>query len=173
MGCINQFNGVDVTQSSHFNKISTHTYITKILKDKPWISSPSHTSPIPMNPDNVYNHNLEQLEPLTDHDLKVVEDEYGFSYKQDIGEHIYVMVTCRPDIFFPFINLSQYSSKPANNHFETVKQLYLYIQSTKDDGIYYWTPTPRHDLPLSGIPVCRHQNNYDVATRTECDPFLL
>ena len=101
MGCINQFNGVDVTQSSHFIKISIHTYITKILKDKPWISSPSHTSPIPMNPDNVYNHNLEQLEPLTGHDLKVVEDEYGFSYKQGIGELIYAMVTCRP--IYPFL----------------------------------------------------------------------
>ena len=83
------------------------------------------------------------------------------------------MVTCRPDISFPLIKLSQYSSKPAKNHFEAVKQLYLYLQSTKDYGIYYWRPTPRHDLPLSVIPVCRHQNNYDVTTRTKCDPFLL
>ena len=81
MGCIKRFNGVDVTQPSHYIKISTHTYINKILKDTPWVCFTSHTSLIPMNPDNMYNHNLEQLEPLTDHDLKLVEDEYSFSYK--------------------------------------------------------------------------------------------
>ena len=61
-----------MTQSSDYIKISTHTYINQIIKDKPWISSTLHTSPIPMIPDNVYNYNLKQLEPLTDHDLKLV-----------------------------------------------------------------------------------------------------
>ena len=74
-----------------------------------------------MNPNNIYNHNLEQLEPLTGHDLKLVEDEYGFSYKQCIGKLMYAMVTCRPDISFPLIKLSQHSSKPTKDHFEAIE----------------------------------------------------
>ena len=72
LGCIKIYNGVDVTQSSDYIKISTHTYIDQIIKDKPWISSTLHTSPIPMISNNVYNHNLRQLEPLAGHDLKLV-----------------------------------------------------------------------------------------------------
>ena len=59
-----------------------------------------------MGADNDCNHNLDQLEPLTGHDLKLVEDKYEFSYKQGIGKLIYTMVTCRLDISFPLIKIS-------------------------------------------------------------------
>ena len=49
------------------------------------------------------------------------EKHYGFSYRQAIGELIYAMVTCRPDISFPLIKLSQYSANPSAEHFKAVK----------------------------------------------------
>ncbi len=69
-------------------------------------------------------------------------------------------MTCRPDISFAVVKLSQYSAKPAREHFEAVKQLYAYLRDTKDDGIYYWRREPRPDLPVGPVPTCRRDENY-------------
>jgi hypothetical protein len=39
-----------------------------------------------------------------------MEHEMGFGYRQGIGELIYALVTCRLDISFSVIKLSQYST---------------------------------------------------------------
>ena len=71
------------------------------------------------------------------------------------------MVTCRPDISFPVIKLAQYSTKPSAIHFEAVKEIYRYLNATKDEGIYFWRKEPRNDLPSGPIPKLRKDNNYD------------
>ena len=57
------------------------------------------------------------------------------------------MVTCRPDISYPLIKLSQYSTVPSELHFEAAQQLIDYLSATKDDGIYYWRQQPNIHLP--------------------------
>ena len=88
-----------------------------ILEGKILPSSPQHTRPLPMNPDRAFNRQIEEATPLTDNERDKIEQEYGFSYRQGIGELIYAIVTCRPDISFPLIKLSQYSANPAKMHF--------------------------------------------------------
>ena len=70
------------------------------------------------------------------------------------------MVTCRPDISFPLIKLSQYSTKPTLAHFKAVQELYNYIRATKSYGIYYWRTTPRMDLPVGPMPSTKDDENY-------------
>ena len=74
------------------------------------------------------------------------------------------MVTCRPDISYPVVKLSQYSITPAREHYEAAKQLLLYLKATKTDGIYYWRSTPHKDLPEGPLPTTKydtHQATYE------------
>ena len=71
------------------------------------------------------------------------------------------MVTCRPDISYPIVKLSQYSTAPSRIHFEAVKQLYIYLKHTKTEGIHYWRKTKRSDLPPGKQPITSKDNNYN------------
>ena len=85
----------------------------------------------------------------------------GFGYCQAIGELIYALVTCRPDISYPVIKLSQYSTRPTRVHFDAVKMIYRYLWATKDEGMYFWRKTPRKDLPAHQLPQTKTDGNYD------------
>ena len=83
-----------------------------------------------MQDDSEYQRALEEATPLTIAELNAIEDRLGFSYRQAIGELIYALVTCRPDISFACIKLSQYSAKPASIHFNTVRRIYQYLHAS-------------------------------------------
>ena len=138
LGVINRFNGVDVDQTKHYIKISNSTYIKKILLDKNLDHLSTHNMPIPMIDTPEYNRNIEEATQLDNIALKEVEKQFGFTYRQGIGELLYAMIACRPDISFPLIKLSQYSTRPALIHFKAVQQLYKYLEQTPTEGIYYW-----------------------------------
>jgi hypothetical protein len=45
----------------------------------------------------------------------------GFSYRQAIGELIFALTICQPDIAVPVIKLLQYALRPAPDHYKAVK----------------------------------------------------
>ena len=63
-----------------------------------------------------------------------------------------MMVTCCPDISLPLIKLSQFNGQPAKIYYEELKHLFKYLKATIDDGLYYWRPSARPDLPFGEIP---------------------
>jgi hypothetical protein len=71
----------------------------------------------------------------------------GFSYRQAIGELIFALTICRPDIAVPVIKLSQCASRPAPEHYKAVKAVFVYLNATREDGLVYWRKKPRNDLP--------------------------
>jgi hypothetical protein len=155
LGQIDRFNGVDVTQTKHFIKLSNKTYIEKFLQRHQWLideQTDMHTYPVPMQSDTEFHRQLELDIQPTEQEILQLETEYGFGYRQAIGEIIYAMVTCQPDISQPTIKLSQYSTKPRRVHFDAVKQVMRYLHHTKDDGLYFWRKDPRHDLPYHTCP---------------------
>ena len=113
-----------------------------------------------------YQRELENAKPLTDVDQAKLEKELGFTYRQGVGEILYALVTCRPDVSFATIKLSQFSAKPAAMHFDALKDIFRYLKATKDDGIYYWRSMPRMDLSIGKLPVCKIDNSYDESTAT-------
>ena len=122
-----------------------------------------------MNADNSYQQRLEQAPIRTEEEIKSLEKEMGFGYRQAIGELIYAMVTCRrADIAHAAIKLSQYSTRPTRIHFEAVKDIMRYLKHTIDDGIYYWRKQPRIDLPYESPPVMKNDNNYNETEVHEC-----
>ena len=106
LGIIDRFNGVDVSQTRQYIKISNKTYITKILQHKTFPKEHFNQHPIPMPDDKAYNRKIEEAPPLDTCVLKNMEQKYGYSYRQGVGELIYAMVTCCPDISYPIIKLS-------------------------------------------------------------------
>ena len=73
LGIITRFNGIDVSQTRKYIKISNETYFNKILEDKRRPPKPPHSYPIPINSDPAYNHRIEEATALTDKELQKVE----------------------------------------------------------------------------------------------------
>ena len=178
LGRLTRFNGVDIEQTRHYVKLFNRTYIAKILRNHKWLDSEMPTSvfPTPMSSDSKYQRELETAKPLSDTERGKLEKALGFTYRQGIGEILYALVTCRPDISFATIKLSQFSTKPAAMHFEALKDVFRFLKATMDEGIYYWRTMPRHDLPIGKMPECKSDLNYDeqtVTTRHQYDADIL
>jgi hypothetical protein len=91
-------------------------------------------------------------------ELEKLKKEYGFGYRNGIGELIYAMVTCRPDLSPAVVRCAQYSNKPTAIHFHAVRHAIKYLYMTREDGIYFWRPEPNntlpeHELPQNSIPL--------------------
>jgi hypothetical protein len=151
LGLLTCYNGVDVEQTDEYIKIFNNTYINKMLAGhKQWIEPQQacHNIPMPMKSENAFMKTIEKaIPPITDKERYRLQKSMKFNYRQAIGELIYAMVTCRPDISYPLIKLSQYSTNPAREHYEAVKELYYYLKYTINDGIYYWRKHKNSDLP--------------------------
>ena len=81
------------------------------------------------------------------------------------------MVTCRPDISFPLIKLSQYSANPAEIHYNAVIQIFRYLNATVEDGIIYWRKESHPSLPKGPIPE-QHHDNHPTMERNEADSHI-
>ena len=86
--------------------------------------------------------------------IATLQQQYKFGYRNGVGELIYAMVTCRPDISTVTVKCAQHSANPAEIHFQAVKHAIKYLVATRKDGIYFWRITPRMDLPEHPIPTC-------------------
>ena len=107
-----------------------------------------------MKTDTEYQTKMQLNEgPESIKEQKQLEKKMGFSYRQCIGELIYALTICRIDISIAIITLSQHSLNPAEIHYEAVKNLFIYLNSTKRDGLTYWRTDLRLDLPIKPDPV--------------------
>ena len=177
LGVVDRYNGLDIEQTKHFIKIKCTTYIEKILNgNSSWLDMlDPHSSPfpIPMRNESKFQETLENAQtPQTEKDGKILEQEMGFSYRRAIGELIYAMVSCRPDISFPVIKLSQYSANPAKEHYIAVKEVYKYLRDTKEDGLYFWRSTPNPYLSEADEPVPKPDVYSPQHAPTDCSSEL-
>ena len=85
---------------------------------------------------------LENTVGLTDPvEKEALEKDMGFTYRAVLGEILYTMVTCCPDISFATTKLSQCAIAPAKCHI-AIKNVFRYLLATVDNGITYWCNTP-------------------------------
>ena len=120
LGIIKRFNGIDVHQTNSYIKTNNTTYVKEIIAGKKCRDKPSHHLIIPMIEDPAYNKEIEDATPLDKKTLQHIKIEFRFSYRQGVGELIYAMATCRPNISFSLIKLSQYSAASARVHFKAL-----------------------------------------------------
>ena len=160
LGLIRKFNGVNIHQTRWYIKVSCEDYLTKILLAHQWHNLKAATLPVPMRSDSKYQRSLETAtRPSTPQEQQEIQTQAGFSYRMTTGELIYALVVARPEISFAVIKLSQYGENPALIHYQAIKQVYAFLNNTKDDGLIYWRKRPRMDLPDVPLP---HQRSNPI-----------
>jgi len=174
LGIIDRFNGMDIHQTRHYVKLTCTKYLQKVVKNhRDLLTNPTNILPVPLHADSNYIKQLEQAPVPNTTDKKLrLKQTMGFNYRQVIGEAIFPMMKCRPEIGAAAIKLSQYMENPAEIHYKALLGLLQYLSTTIDDGIYYWRRHPRMDLSDEPLP-STHQDNYmfDDNTPTESDLY--
>ena len=156
---VTRHNGIDIDQTRWFIKVHCKTYIEKICQSKTFSFDNIHSKPLPLNSDKEFMSKLETSGSTDAQQIRHLEDKYGFKYRTATGELIFAMVTCRPDIGFAVMKLSQFNNSPADAHFSAIQDVYRYLFATKSEGLTYWRPAPNPDLPSSDFPVT-HPESY-------------
>ena len=173
LGVIQRYNGVDITQTKDYIKIHNTTYIKKILQTHDWLQDPNKMpeNPVPMRDDNVYQTLLDTAQgPANPIEKEQLGDEMNFSYRQALGELLFAIVTCRPDISFQIIKLSTFANNPACEHCLALKQIFRYLRHTMDEGIIYWRNNgSSHKLlkPSISLKIFHQQNPETSNTNTQ------
>jgi hypothetical protein len=156
-GLVNMFNGINVVQTKHYIKISCQSYITKFCEKylDTWLGKTPLTenrpTPLPTDPTWLKKFNAAVGMP----DLNVQKElsrKMQIKYKAGVGELIWTMTTCRPDVAFTSVKLSQSNSAPAEHHYHGLKHAIRYMYITRDDGIYFWRTSPWLELPEGPLP---------------------
>jgi hypothetical protein len=73
-------------------------------------------------------------------------------YCAGIGELLWAITTCCPNIAYTSVKLSQSNSTPAENQYHGLKHAIQYLYMTHHDGIYFWRTQPCLDLPDGLLP---------------------
>ena len=152
-GLLKRHNGIDIIQSSHGIKMHCATYLQRILQSKTFDMQIAKQKPLPMDSTNQYMKILESTpRPKDTEQQKQWETVAGFKYRNATGELIFAMITCRADIAFPIIKLTQFNSQPSLCHYDAVKQVFRYLNATIEDGLTVWRPKPQRTLPQTNPP---------------------
>ena len=171
LGIISRFNGVDISQTQEYVKISNETYISKVLENYNWTEKENKisTNPLPLKDDSAFLARLDNdvgPDPSTNKPEYIsLEERMGFKYRKLLGELLFCMVTCRPDISFPVIKLAKFANRPGEIHYIALKGVLRYLRATITDGIYYWREHSAYQnlLPLHPAPKLFHTQNPHLA----------
>jgi hypothetical protein len=165
-GLLDLYNGIDVLHSRHYVKISCTSFINEFSEkyQATWMKhlyAPS-ARPTPLPTDAAW---LKEFNKATGDPDKatqaLLEKEMQLSYRAGVGELIWAMTTCHPDLAFASVKLSQSNSCPHKIHYHGLKQALKYLFTSKEDGIYFWRTSPRMDLPEGPLPPI-HSNRQDL-----------
>jgi len=133
LGEINTFLGINISIDYKNNKLHIHqnNYTRSILEK--------------YNKNNLYPKN----NPLTANKLqgniqKALQEEITI-YQQYIGSLLYLALKTRPDIAFTVQNCARYYSNPRILHFQTVNNIFGYLNKYPNLGITY-TGVNNHNL---------------------------
>ncbi len=160
LGIVDRYNGIDIIQTKYYVKLHCSKYLHKMLQGHGWLPRDTTSHPkLPFPSDKNYLKQLQDASPpTTEQGQQELEQKMGFKYRQLMGELLYPMVKCRPDISTHTILLSQYSNNPAEIHYNALKSIAQYLAATINDGIYYWRRAPHPNLPAAPLPIPRADN---------------
>jgi hypothetical protein len=111
-GLLDMFNGIDVTQTRHYIKINCHTYISKFCEKylDSWLGkvplTANRPTPLPTDPTWLKKFNT-AIGPTDPSEQAKLASKMQIKYRAGVGELIWAMTTCCPDIAFTSVKLSQ------------------------------------------------------------------
>lgn len=160
---------IDIIQSR--DCITIHvlgSYLWRVIDSHGWTDVYKVT--LLMSSDNDHVHVLDTVSPpLLEADQVLLEKL--FRYRGGIGELIWAMITTRPEISFPTTKLNQFTA-PAAVHYQAVKRVFCYLNSSITDGLTYWRLAPQPLLPSIPPPPrlaapVNHPLTHDVSDAVE------
>ncbi len=165
-GLVTLYNGLDILQTWDYIKVSCKTYINRISNihlDHGWMKSYlilDHPTPLPTTPQfmKVLQTDEGNPDPVAQRTLK---KKMGFSYHSSIGQLVYAMVCCRPDLSFATVKLSQHNTCPGRVHFNGVQHALKYLYHTQSKSLYFWRTTPCTKLESIPLPTIL-SNEHDL-----------
>ncbi len=153
-GTHQRYNGIDVFQSRDNVILTCRTYLENMIGTHGWEASRRQEEKdpkklVPMNPATAAR--LMNLEgPIEKSpEAKALIEQFGFSFRQLLGELIYAYVICRPDIGCAICFLSRFSGAPHAEHYNALKSICRYLRATMDWGLVFQRPKPLEDLPVA------------------------
>jgi len=165
-GYLTMYNGIDISQTRYYIKLNLTTFVNKIFEPylATWMKntypSPARSTPLPSDPQWLKKFNAAVGDP----DKKTQEHlakSMQLNYRSGVGELIWAMTTCRPDLSYASVKLSQSNSCPHELHFHGLKHALKFLYNSRDDGLYFWRTGPRMELPVGPIPPV-HSNKQDI-----------
>ena len=127
LGLIDRFNGMDIQQSRYFVKLTCKKYLKKMVKGHEDLLKVVPANPVPLPADSAYIRNLETaIPPQTIPEKLQLKQTMGFNYRQVIGEIIFPMMKCQPEIAPHAIKLSQYMENPAETHYQALRDIFKF-----------------------------------------------
>jgi hypothetical protein len=116
-GYLDMYNGIDVIQTRFYIKLNVKTYIEKIIKPyfctwmKTSYPSPARSTPLPLAAMWLKKFNAAIGDPDPKAQAKLAK-AMKLNYRSGVGELIWAMTTCRPDLAYSSVKLSQSNSCP-------------------------------------------------------------
>jgi Reverse transcriptase (RNA-dependent DNA polymerase) len=170
-GLLTKFNGVDISQTRDYVKLSCTSYLTRVLLahgwDKPGARESDRHDAIPISDDTVKRLALLDDGPVEGTSAHTsLEAVMGFSFRQVLGELIYAYVVARLDIGFAITFLARFSKAPAKDHYDGLRGICKYLRRTIDWGILYWRDKPLTCLPAVAFDILRADDTLPPFPRT-------
>jgi hypothetical protein len=156
-GYFDLYNSIDVHQTRHYIKISVRSFIDKVFEKHlaTWMKSaypsPARSTPLSFNPIFQKKFNSSTGNPDKNVQLKLAKDTQ-FGYRSGVSELIWAMMSCRPDLAYSSVKLSQSNSCPHKIHYHGLKHALKFLYHSKDDGLYFWRTQPHMELPEGPLP---------------------
>lgn len=111
-----------------------------------------HPVHLPLAAENEHIHSLDTaISPSNTEESEALEAA-NFCYPGAVGEPIWAMITCCPEISFPIVKHSAFSTHSAAAHYTPVKQIFKFNSGMLDYGLAYWCISPHCTLPAHPHP---------------------
>jgi hypothetical protein len=156
-GYLDMYNGINVHQTRHYIEISVRSFIDKVFEkhSATWMKSaypsPAHSTPLPSNPIFQKKFNSSTGNPDKNVQLKLAK-AMQIGYRSGVGELIWTITTCCPDLAYSSVKLSQSNSCSHEIHYHGLKHALKILYHSKDDGFYFRQTQPGMELPEGPLP---------------------
>jgi len=122
--------------------------------------APARSTPLPSDPTWIKKFNAATGDP----DKKIqarLAKSMQINCRSGVGKLIWAMTTCRPNLAYASVKLSQSNSCPDKIHFHGLKRALKFLYASCDDGLYFWRTGPCNKLPEGPLPTV-NSNKQDI-----------
>ena len=137
LGEIRDYLGITIHRDGDLFLLSQEKYVTQLLIEYGMDSAFGVHTPVLDSEKSTWNHDTSPL----------LNGKLHKQYQALIGSLLYLMHATRPDLAFPVIRLSQYSSNPRECHWLSLKRILRYLKYTSSASLVLGTTAePGSDL---------------------------